>query len=82
MAAYRKSYDDEVEEKLDMVMVTSSWVDLFQNVNLKNIFALVSDHNPILLLIDEEQLVPRNMKIKFENNRLIEPNLNFVVEES
>ena len=77
-----KSYDDEVEEKLDMAMVTFSWLDLFQNVNLKNIFALVSDHNLILLPVDEEQLVPRNRKIKFENNWLIELDLNSVVEES
>ena len=45
----RKGYDDEVEERLDIAMVTSSWLDLFQNVNLKNIFASVSNHNPILL---------------------------------
>ena len=57
-----------MEERLDMAMVTSSWLDLFQNVNLKNIFALVSNHNLILLQFDEDQLVPRNRKIKFENS--------------
>ena len=43
-----KGYDDKVEERLDMAMVTSSWLDLFQNVSLENIFAPVSNHNPIL----------------------------------
>ena len=71
-----------MEERLDMAMVTSSWLDLFQNVNLKNIFALVSNHNLILLQFDEDQLVPRNKKIKFENSWLLEPDLNSVVEES
>ena len=78
----RKDYDDEVDERLDMAMVTSSWLDLFQNVNLKNIFASVSDHNPILLQVDEEQLVPSNRKFKFENNWLLEPDLKSIVEES
>ena len=65
-----------------MAMVPSSWLDLFQNVNLMNIFASVSDHNPILLQVDEEQLVPCNRKFKFENSWLLELDLNFVVEES
>ena len=64
----RKGFDDELEKRIDMAMVTSSWLDLFQNVNLMNIFASVSDHNPILLQVDEEQLMPCNRKFKFENN--------------
>ena len=78
----RNGYDDEVEERLDMAMVTSLCLDLFQNVNLKNIFVLVSGHNPILLHVDEEKLVLSNGKIKFENNWLLEPDLNSVTEES
>ena len=54
----RKDYDDEVEERLDMAMVTSSWLQLFQNFNLENIFVSVCNHNPILLQFDEEELVP------------------------
>ena len=47
-----------------------------------NIFASVSNHNPILLQVDEEQFVPCNRKFKFENSWLLELDLNFVVEES
>ena len=39
-----------------MAMVTSSWLDLFQNVNLKNIFVPVFDHKPILLRVDKSSL--------------------------
>jgi hypothetical protein len=72
-----------VEEKLDRVLVTNSWMQIFPNAKLENLVASSSDHFPILL---DKTPVARTHRVKrsfkFENAWRIEDGVNDVVRDS
>lgn len=70
---------DAVEERLDMALVSESWIQCFPNSKLLNLIAPMSNNSPILLSPDDPP--PRSYihRFKFENVWLQEPNISEVV---
>lgn len=65
---------------LDHAIVSSSWLNLFPQAFLKNSFTSISNHSPIVLIMDTqvEQHLPR--LFRFENKWFYKRYLHNVVE--
>lgn len=73
---------NEVQEKLNQALASDAWLTLFSHGSLKNVFAHVSDHSTIILLIEEHVSFCSNRSFKFENNWFCEPGLMSLDEGS
>ena len=72
-----------VEEKLDHCLASDAWLNLFPQVKLLNLIALVSDHSPILLQTYGSIAKKRRFrKFQFENSWLSEPELHQIVSQA
>jgi endonuclease/exonuclease/phosphatase family metal-dependent hydrolase len=68
-----------IEERLDRVMASTSWLHLYPNVRLSNLLASHADHSPILLQCSPTTRVRFNDSFRFENKWLKEPDLEETV---
>jgi len=68
-----------LEERLDMAMGNSEWLQRFPEVKLTNFFTFHSDHTPILLDIIPTVRQRYNYSFKFENSWLLEDDIEEVV---
>ncbi|KAJ9173812.1 hypothetical protein P3X46_016912 [Hevea brasiliensis] len=71
-----------VRECLDRVLVTSSWLDMFANCKLINLYASMSDHSPIFLKTDCDHWSGQVRRFKFENFWLSHSSIHDVVRSS
>lgn len=74
-----KGSESAVEERLDRAMVTEDWLQLFPDAHLHNLLAPISDHNLILLTLEDSVVHKFQYSFKFENAWLVEPSLVDVV---
>ncbi|GAU49881.1 hypothetical protein TSUD_408200 [Trifolium subterraneum] len=70
-----------IEERLDRVMASTSWLQLFPQARLSNLLASHSDQSPILLQCKPIIRTQINHSFRFENSWLKEPDLEDVVVE-
>ncbi|GAU43015.1 hypothetical protein TSUD_28340 [Trifolium subterraneum] len=70
-----------IEERLDRVMASASWLQLFPQVRLSNLLASHSDHSPILLQCKPIIRTHISYSFRFENSWLKESDLEDVVVE-
>jgi len=68
-----------LEERLDMAMGNSEWLQRFPEVKLTNLLTSHSDHTPILLDIIPSVRQRYNYSFKFENCWLLEDDIEEVV---
>jgi len=68
-----------LEERLDIAMGNSQWVQHFPEVKLTNFLTFHSDHSPILLDIIPTVRQRYNYSFKFENSWLLEDDIEEVV---
>ena len=71
-----------LEERLDMAMGNSEWLQRFPEVKLTNLLTSHSDHTPILLETIPTVRQRYNYSFKFENNWLLEDDIEEVVVDS
>ena len=74
--------DRVLEERLDMAMGNSEWLQGFPEVKLTNLLTSHSDHTPILLDIIPTVRSRYNYSFKFENSWLLEDDIEEVVMDS
>ncbi|KAH9779368.1 reverse transcriptase domain-containing protein [Citrus sinensis] len=74
--------DDWVEECLDRVLASNSWIHLFPNAKVCSLEASCSDHLPIFLDPSPVVKPPRNKKFQFENSWLREFDCLKIMKES
>lgn len=77
----RKGKPGEIEEKLNRVIVTCDWLDLFLDFQLSNLVNSKLDHFHILLKLGSNQRRPLCKKLCFENSWLFECDLNSIINE-
>jgi len=68
-----------LEERLDMAMGNSEWLQRFPEVKLTNLLTSHSDHTPILLETIPTVRQRYNYSFKFENSWLLEDDIEEVV---
>lgn len=71
-----------VEERLDRVLHSSSWISLFPSARLLNLVAATSDHSPILLKLEQENYIHPKRSFRFENSWLLDQSLADMVDEN
>lgn len=59
-------WDSETKLRLNRVVATATWSDLFNYSRVSNLPPSVSDHVPILLEIASAPLFPRKKKYRFK----------------
>ena len=71
-----------MEERLDIALVSSTWLSLFTNASVVSLEAMCSDHLPIFLDHSSYHQFPRIKRFRFENVWLRELDCMEVVTES
>lgn len=71
-----------VEEKLDRILVTDTWLSLFEGASASSITCPYSDHLPILLTPKVIVHAPRRKRFCFDNMWLREEVCRKIVEQS
>uniref|UniRef100_A0A803P8S6 Reverse transcriptase domain-containing protein n=1 Tax=Cannabis sativa TaxID=3483 RepID=A0A803P8S6_CANSA len=62
-----------IELRLDRALVSSTWYQSFPNTRLINLDTSPSDHNPLCLELEVQNVVPPIRRFRFENAWLKEP---------
>ncbi|XP_031096927.1 uncharacterized protein LOC116001178 [Ipomoea triloba] len=71
-----------VKECLDRVLVSQSWLNLFEQAMVESVVTLVSDHLPIFMKPIPTSRHRRRAKFRFENLWIKEANCRMLVVES
>lgn len=71
-----------LEERLDLVLITASWLQLLPHARSRNLFSFVSDHTRILLGLYLSQKALFRRSFRFKNKWLLEPDIDSVVTTS
>lgn len=70
-----------IEVRLDRVLVSAGFLNLFNEAKLINLEVSTSDHSPILLELREPTIVTPTRRFRFENAWLREPMCQQIVAE-
>ena len=71
-ALWSNNQDPPTLEKLDRILVTSGWEDLYPQVMVRKLPREVSDHNPLIISCGIMKK-PSNIQFRFELNWLDNP---------
>lgn len=71
---------DPTLEKLDRVLMSKEWQDLFPSVVINKLPREVSDRNPLIMYTDTNKPL-RHLSFQFETAWLIQPNFKDLVKE-
>ncbi|XP_019179571.1 PREDICTED: uncharacterized protein LOC109174786 [Ipomoea nil] len=74
--------DEWMEERLDRAVATVEWTDMFEDVLVRNLHTLSSDHNAIFVDVNPRLIRTALRKFKFEAAWLLEEGCAKVVEEA
>lgn len=73
--------DEWMEVRLDRVLTTEVWLDMFPMEKLYNVEGTTSDHSPILLVPQAISRVITPYRFKFENAWMVEPMCEVLVRD-
>lgn len=73
---------DWVREKLDRILVTDSWLDIFGGAKASSIEAPVSDHLPLVLWPTPTERCKKRRSFKFENSWIRERQCREIVQNT
>lgn len=65
--------DHWIEIRLDRMLANSQWIDMFRMAKVYNLEGSPSDHNPLLLVPEQQFKGNKRRHFKFENAWLAEP---------
>ncbi|XP_019161139.1 PREDICTED: uncharacterized protein LOC109157755 [Ipomoea nil] len=72
--------DRWVEERLDRVVATMEWLDLYEGAEVHNIITLESDHNALMLQLEPRPLQHNAKTFRFESAWVLEEGCGRVVD--
>lgn len=70
-----------VEERLDRGMANMTWMDRFPGAFVRNSTAPISDHSPVVVLMNPNTQQPTARRFRFENSWCKEPALPNIVRD-
>jgi hypothetical protein len=77
---WSNNQDPPVLEKLDRILVSKSWEDLFPHALVRKLPREVSDHNPLIMTSGTPKKMP-HIQFKFDLNWLDNPDFYVQVEK-
>ena len=73
MYTWINKQDPPTLEKLDRILVTNSWEDIYPHAMVKKLPRKISGHNPLILCSGQNKKMP-HIQFKFELNWIDNPN--------
>ncbi|CAN6252305.1 unnamed protein product [Urochloa humidicola] len=77
---WSNNHKDPTLEKLDRVLISEDWEDIFPLTHLRKFPRYISDHNPLLLCTEQEK-VKKSKKFSFETSWIKHPDFLDKVKE-
>lgn len=78
---WSNNHPDPTLEKLDKILMSKEWEDIFPCVVVNKLPREISDHNPLILYTETNQPL-RHLDFRFEAAWLVHPDFLEKVEES